>query len=104
VPAPGSIVLLAGCLCKKARGKKEAKAMKEGFLVASSNSGRYAMGDPEHGQALEICLGGVWIAGSIEHAGRLYAIEGMKPQRGYCFIASDGEVCGLCAGMKVRVS
>ena len=84
--------------------------MKEGFLVASSNSGRYAMDDPEHGQdltggqALEICLGGVWIAGSIEHAGRLYAIEGMKPQRGYYFIASDGEVCGLCVGMKVRVS
>ncbi len=53
--------------------------MKEGTLVASSNSGRYAIDDPEHGQdltggqVLEIFLGGVWISGSIEHAGRLYA-------------------------------
>ena len=84
--------------------------MKEGILVASSNSGRYAIDDPEHGQdltddqVLEIFLGGVWISGSIKHAGRLYTVEGMKLQRGYYFIASGGEVCGLCVGMKARVS
>ncbi|HYU76722.1 MAG TPA: DUF5348 domain-containing protein [Ktedonobacteraceae bacterium] len=60
---------------------KEVKAMKEGILVASSNSGRYAVDDPEHGQdltggqVLEIFLGGVWISGSIEHGGKLYATQ-----------------------------
>jgi len=76
--------------------------MQEGIVVASSNSGRYAMDDPEHGQdvtggqMVEIFLGGVWISGSIEHGGRPYTVEGMKPQRGYYFIADGGEVGGLC--------
>ena len=83
--------------------------MTEGTLVVSSHSGRYAIDDPEDGQDLtsgqpvEICLGGLWISGSIEHAGRLYAIESLQPQRGYYFAADRGEICGLCAGMRVRI-
>jgi hypothetical protein len=84
----------------------------EGTLVASSNSGRYAIDDPIEGhdltagEVIEILLGGQWIKGSIEHAPYLYAIEtiGRPAQRGYYFIASEGGVSGLCVGMKVRIT
>lgn len=86
--------------------------MKEGKLVHSSNSGRYAMNDPEtgsevtNGQVCEVFLGGTWIPGSIEHSGNLYAIEGTTQQAfsGYYFISDAGGVCGLCIDMKVRIS
>jgi hypothetical protein len=79
-------------------------------LVPSTSRGRYALDDPLHGQyltsgqTLALLLGGRWIDGSIEHASGLYARE-HTPQpvsSGYYFLASDGNVCGLCAGMKVR--
>jgi hypothetical protein len=80
-------------------------------LVISSTRGRYALDDAEHGQditsgqALSILLNGHWIEGSIEHAGGLYTLElAVQPvSSGYYFLSNDGNVCGLCAGMKVRV-
>jgi hypothetical protein len=80
-------------------------------LVIRSTRGRYSLDDPLHGQditsgqALAILLGGRWIEGSIEHAGGLYALEhATQPDSsGYYFLASDGSVCGLCAGMNVRM-
>jgi hypothetical protein len=80
-------------------------------LVISSVRGRYALGDPLHGQditsgqALAILLGGHWIEGSIEHAGDLYALEhtAQPASSGYYVLANDGSVCGLCAGMNVRM-
>jgi Domain of unknown function (DUF5348) len=44
-------------------------------LVPSSNRGRYALDDPEHGhdltssEPIAILLGGQWIEGHIEHSG-----------------------------------
>src|SRR5690242_8003956 len=44
-------------------------------LVASSNRGRYALDDPEHGhdltsgEPITILVGGQWIEGRIEHSG-----------------------------------
>jgi uncharacterized protein DUF5348 len=80
-------------------------------LVPSSNSGRYALDDPEHGRnvmrgdSLALLLNGQWIEGSIEHAANLYAIESApRPiYSGFYFIDNDGNICGLCAGMKVRL-
>jgi hypothetical protein len=80
-------------------------------LVISSVRGRYALDDPLHGQditsgqALAILLGGHWIEGSIEHAGGLYALEyaAQPASSGYYFLANDGSLCGLCAGLNVRV-
>ena len=84
--------------------------MSEGILVVSTNRGRYAIDDPIDGSELtsgtvcEIFLSGQWIAGSVEHSGYLYADETTgKTVKGYYFIASNGGVCGLCTGMKVRV-
>ena len=63
-------------------------------LVISSVRGRYALDNPLHGQdittgqALAILLGG--------HAAQPIS-------SGYYFLASDGNVCGLCAGMHVRM-
>ena len=79
-------------------------------LVPSTSRGRYALDDPLHGQdltsgqSLALLLGGCWIDGSIEHASGLYAIEKalQSVSSGYYFLASDGNVCGLCTGMKVR--
>jgi hypothetical protein len=80
-------------------------------LVISSTRGRYALDDPLHGQditsgqALAILLGGHWTLGSIEHTGGLYALEqaAHPASSGYYFLASDGNVCSLCSGMKARV-
>lgn len=78
-------------------------------LVPSTNAGRYALDDPvsgphvTSGQPLAVLLGGYWIEGRVEHAGNLYASRGKgKAERGYSFIATDGTICGLCAGMQVR--
>jgi hypothetical protein len=78
-------------------------------LVASRNRGRYALDDPDGpdltaGEAIAVWLGGQWIAGHIEHAGSLYAVERTgQTERGYFFCASDGTICGLCSGMRVRL-
>ena len=56
--------------------------MKEGKLVHSTNSRRYAIDDPEtgaevvQGQVCQIFLGGNWVKGSVGHSGNLYVIEG----------------------------
>lgn len=77
-------------------------------LVPSTNRGRYALDDPNgpdltSGDDLTIRLGKHWIAGHIE-AGRRYASEHTgQTERGYYFIAVDGNVCGLCTGMQVRI-
>ena len=79
-------------------------------LVPSTSRGRYSLDDPVSGQditsgdVLLILLGGHWTQGSVEHASGLYALEhAVQPvSSGYYFLASDGSVCGLCAGMKVR--
>jgi hypothetical protein len=62
-------------------------------------------GDLTSGDRCEIWLGGHWIAGSIEHAGKLYAdASSGRAVSGYYFVADDGGICGLCMGMRVRVS
>ncbi len=81
-------------------------------LVPSTNRGRYSLDDPEQGlditsgDRIAIQLGGRWIEGSVEHSSRkIYAIE-LGPDRvysGYSFFADDGGMCGLCAGMKVKL-
>ena len=78
-------------------------------LVASSNSGRYALDRPDgpdvtSGEVIAIQLGGQWIEGSVEHTGQLYAVElGPRPVvSGYYFQATKGGSCGLCVGMKVK--
>ncbi len=75
-------------------------------LVRSLTRDRYGLDDPVYGQditsgqALAILLNGRWIDGSIEHAGGLYALEqaAQPVSSGYSFLASDGNVCGLCEG------
>jgi len=78
-------------------------------LVPSTNAGRYALDDPisgpdvTSGQPLAVLLGGHWIEGRVEHAGNLYVSRRSgQTERGYSFIATDGTICGLCAGMQVR--
>lgn len=79
-------------------------------LVASSNRGRYALDTPDGldltaGATIAIQLGEQWITGSIEHTGNMYAVEATgHTERGYYFRASGGRgLCGLCAGMKVKL-
>jgi hypothetical protein len=68
--------------------------MREGKLVRSNTPGLYAIGDAQsgaeltNGQKCEVFLGGRWIQG-IEQSN---------------FKDSNGNVCGLCVGMKVRIS
>lgn len=88
-------------------------------LVASTNSGRFAL-DQENGRDLtcgdrvSILLGGQWIEGRVEHDQRLYPQspqtfeEAMRqtPTQfagGYYFVAEDGNICGLCIEMRVRL-
>lgn len=88
-------------------------------LVLSTTRGRYAFDNSQYGpdvtsgQRIEILLNGKWIAGHVEHAritrrstvaqqGLYTAQDAAQPFAGYLFIANDGNVCGLCAGMKVR--
>jgi hypothetical protein len=79
-------------------------------LVPSTNRGRYALNDPQtgheitSGEALSILLGGLWIEGRVEHSSKLYASERSgHMEKGYYFIDRNGQICGLCAGMKVQV-
>ncbi len=79
-------------------------------LVPSTNRGRYALDDPEtgheltSGEALALLLGGQWIEGRVEHGSNLYASERSgQLEKGYYFIDSNGQRCGLCTGMKVRL-
>jgi hypothetical protein len=87
-------------------------------LVASSNSGRFALDredgyDLTCGQGLSVLLGGQWVDGCVEYTGGLYPVtrtfeEVMReaPCRftgGYIFEACDGNKCGLCVGMRVRL-
>jgi hypothetical protein len=79
-------------------------------LVPSTSRGRYGLDGPvsgpdiTSGQPLTLLLGEHWIDGSIEHASGLYATQqaSQPVSSGYYFLASDGNMCGLCAGMKVR--
>lgn len=78
--------------------------MTEGQLVASSTRGRYAIGsedgpDLTSGMPCEIEIGGQWVKGSVEHATNIY----VHALRGYYFVSSNGDICGLCVGMIVRV-
>ena len=78
-------------------------------LVVSTNRGRYALDEPAGqditgGDSIAVWLGGHWTLGSVEHAGKLYASEASgRSERGYYFVARNGGVCGLCAGMRVRL-
>lgn len=79
-------------------------------LVISTSRGRYALDDAQSGPNLNsgdciaILLNSTWLPGHVEH-GRLYASsdEPQTAQPGYFFVANRGQVCGLCAGMKVRM-
>jgi hypothetical protein len=78
-------------------------------LVPSTNSRRYVLDEPQgydltSGQAVSVLLGDCWTQGRVEHASLLYAIERTgQAERGYYFLAHNGTVCGLCAGMQVRL-
>jgi hypothetical protein len=79
-------------------------------LVPSTNRGRYALDDPHtghdltSGEALALLLGGQWIEGRVEHGSNLYASERSgQLEKGYYFIDSNGQICGLCTGMQVRL-
>jgi Domain of unknown function (DUF5348) len=89
-------------------------------LVPSTNRGRYTLNDPEYvhdlttGERNSILLGGNWVEGRVEHANVLthlhvaiagcYALSGVETVKlAYYFLATDGTVCGLCTGMKVRL-
>lgn len=87
-------------------------------LVASSNSGRFALDyadghDLTCGSCVSVLLGGQWIDGCIEHYTDLYPMQRTFEQvmretplqymGGYCFVSSDGNICGLCVGMQVRL-
>jgi hypothetical protein len=79
-------------------------------LVPSTNRGGSALDDPQTGherdlgEALAILLGGQWIRGWVEHGSSLYASERSgQLEKGYSFIDSNGQRCGLCTGMKVRL-
>jgi hypothetical protein len=79
-------------------------------LVPSTNRGRYALDDPhtgherDLGEALALLLGGQWIEGRVEHGSNLYASERSgQVEKGYYFIDSNGQICGLCSGMIIRL-
>jgi hypothetical protein len=79
-------------------------------LMPSTNRGRYALDDSQtghdltSGEALAVLLGGQWIEGRVEHGGSLYASERSgQLEKGYYFIDSNGQICGLCSGMIIRL-
>ena len=80
-------------------------------LVVSSNRGRYACDDSEHGHDLTsgercaILLANQWVHGYIEY-GPAYSVNVApgKPMQGYYFTSDIGEQSvGLCVGMKVKL-
>jgi hypothetical protein len=78
-------------------------------LVPSTNRGRYALDDPQGydltaGDVVAILIAGRWREGTSEN-GAVYSIEALPHQavKGYYFITRDGERCGLCIGMQVRL-
>lgn len=93
-------------------------------LVPSVYRGRFALDHPEcgpditSGGRVSVLLGGVWVRGTVEHSrvvvrpafcsrGLYTSQEVEHPSSlvgGYYFVADDGSVCGLCTGMKVRLS
>lgn len=81
--------------------------MIRGFLRFSSNTGRYCVGEngPEllSGDRCAIRIGGGWVRGTVKHSASRYTSEGQRGSAGYIFLSDDGEVCGLCYGMQVRV-
>ena len=79
-------------------------------LVTSTNRGRYALDEPQtgheitSGEVLSLLLGGQWTEGRVEHGSELYASErGGQMENGYYFLDRTGQICGLCAGMKVQM-
>jgi len=79
-------------------------------LVPSTNRGRYALDDLQtghdltSGESLALLLGGQWIPGRVEHGSSLYASERSgHMEKGYYFIDSNGQMCGLCTGMIIRL-
>jgi len=87
-------------------------------LVASSNSGRFALDEGDGpdlscGVGVSLLLGGQWIDGCVEYENRLYPVgqtfeqvmrgAPLQYRGGYCFVSSDGNICGLCIGMQVRL-
>lgn len=79
-------------------------------LVPSTNRGGTALDDPQtghdltSGESLALLLGGQWIPGRVEHGSSLYASERSgHMEKGYSFTDSNGQRCGLCTGMKVRL-
>lgn len=59
--------------------------MSEGILFASTNPGCYALGsaigpDVVNGQALEILLGGHWVAGRVRHSRNPAAVPDLGTQ------------------------
>jgi hypothetical protein len=79
-------------------------------LVPSTNRGRYALDNPQTGherdlgEVLSILLGGQWIEGRVEHGSKMYASERSgQMEKGYYFIDRNGQICGLCTGMKIQM-
>jgi hypothetical protein len=104
---PHWLIFLQPCRNTPLHGRRT--TITEGILVVSSNPGRYAINEPSgrdltSGNVCQILLGGHWIAGSIE-GGAVYSIEALPHQevKGYYFTADNGERCGLCTGMQVRI-
>ncbi|HZR41990.1 MAG TPA: DUF5348 domain-containing protein [Ktedonobacteraceae bacterium] len=80
-------------------------------LVASSNAGRYALDHPTYGPDLtsgtvvSIQIGGRWVRGHVEHYNGAYAgtEQPARTKGGYVFIDEQGNICGLCAGLCVKL-
>lgn len=76
---------------------KKTNTKETGISIYPNGTGAFACGSPDgpllrDGQALEVFLGGHWIAGFIEH----------RPHETPRFIAGQ-TACGLCACMQVRL-
>ena len=66
--------------------------------IYPNGAGGFALGSPDgrilhNGEMVEIWLGGLVVVGFIEHQSHSTAR----------FVAEDGSVCGLCAGMRIGV-
>ena len=92
-------------------------------VVISTSVGQYACGDSHNGpnitsgQGLAILLDGIWVEGTVRHsrvtakslmsAWGLYTSEQMQSTLpvvgGYYVVSHGGNVCGLCAGMRVQL-